>query len=112
MKYKCNDCGSILDTAHTAVSARIKCSYCGHKNFSLLRKNNFAVFTKTWVAIVDDYLKDNNYNCLKNETKKCYCKIGHLFECAFDCNSFFCIPGRADFLTCDYKIPAEAAAHE
>ena len=108
MKYKCNNCGSVLDTSNTVIYQRMKCDYCGKKNFSLL--HNAA--DQTWVKIVNDFLKTHDFDCLKNITKKCYCEIDHLFECAFDPGSFSCVPGRSSFLTADYKNPVKAASNE
>jgi hypothetical protein len=48
----------------------------------------------TWVQIVNDYLKKNKCDCLKNYSKRCYCKVDHLFICAFDAGSFCCEPGK------------------
>jgi hypothetical protein len=47
-----------------------------------------------WVQIVSEYLKKNGFDCLKSNGKKCYCKIDDLFNCAFDCGTFCCVPGK------------------
>jgi hypothetical protein len=48
----------------------------------------------TWVQIVNDYLKKNGFDCIKSNNKECYCKIGNLFDCAFDCETFNCTAGK------------------
>jgi len=57
----------------------------------------------TWVQIVNDFLKKNKCDCLKNTDKECYCVIGNLFQCAFDCSTFDCVPGKIKDLSDDYK---------
>ena len=52
----------------------------------------------TWVQIVNDYLKKNGFDCLKSNSKKCYCKINNLFNCAFDAGTFYCTPGKIENL--------------
>jgi hypothetical protein len=43
----------------------------------------------TWVTILNNYLKKNGYDGLKNNIG-CYCKTGHLFDCAIDSHTFDC----------------------
>ena len=37
----------------------------------------------TWLTILNDYLKKNGYDGLKNNIG-CYCKTDHLFDCGMD----------------------------
>ena len=105
MKYKCYNCGYILNTAHTAIHNGIKCPECGKKQFRLFFENTCTPIT--WVEILIGVLKNNCFDCLKNVEKKCYCKINNLFPClyAFE-NSFSlgCTPGITKHLTKDYKV--------
>jgi hypothetical protein len=56
----------------------------------------------TWVNIVNNYLKNNKFDCLKNEGKRCYCKTDRLFNCPFDTSSFDCNPGKVKELEKDF----------
>jgi hypothetical protein len=57
-------------------------------------KNNIKIKTLSWPQIINDFLKENGFDCLKNGSKKCYCRIDNLFNCSFDAYTFDCNPGN------------------
>ena len=58
----------------------------------------------TWVQIVKDHLEANRYDCLVSNDKKCYCKIGDLFNCAFDACTFNCFASNIKDLPDNYTL--------
>jgi hypothetical protein len=58
----------------------------------------------TWVKIVNNFLKQNCFDCLKNNSKECYCKVDHLFCCPFDSETFNCVPGNVKSLPKSYEL--------
>jgi hypothetical protein len=44
----------------------------------------------TWVQIVEEYLEKNGFDGLKRPGVDCHCKLGNLFDCAFDTFTFEC----------------------
>jgi hypothetical protein len=59
--------------------------------------------TLTWPQIANNFLKNNNFDCLKNNDKKCYCQVDGLFQCAFDAFTFYCTPGKIKELSGEFK---------
>jgi hypothetical protein len=66
-------------------------------------KSNIKINPLNWTQIVNDFLKENGFDCRKNGSKKCYCKVDNLFNCPFDSGTFGCNPGIVKELEKDFE---------